>query len=58
MKTALAEEAWDVVISEDRMPAFDSRDALAVLRGTGAEVPLIVVCGEVADGAALALVRS
>jgi hypothetical protein len=40
MKIALAEEIWDVVISEDRMPAFDSRDALAMLRDSAAEVPL------------------
>jgi hypothetical protein len=42
MKNALAEEIWDVVISEDRMPALDSRDALAVLRDSAAEVPLVV----------------
>jgi PAS domain S-box-containing protein len=58
MKTALAEETWDVVISEDRMPAFDSRDALAVLRGSDAEVPLIVVCGKVAEGAAMAALHA
>jgi DNA-binding NtrC family response regulator len=58
MRHALAAETWDVVISEDRIPAFDSRDALAVLRGSDAEVPLIVVCGEVAEGAAMAAFRA
>jgi DNA-binding NtrC family response regulator len=54
MKNALAEEIWDVVISEDRMPAFDSRDALAVLRASAAEVPLVVVSGKVAEETAMA----
>jgi DNA-binding NtrC family response regulator len=54
MKDALAEEIWDVLISEDGMPAFDSRDALAVLRDSAAEVPLVVVSGKVAEETALA----
>jgi PAS domain-containing protein len=58
MTTAIAEEIWDVVISEDRMPAFDPRNALAVLRDSGAEVPLVVVSGKVAHGAATTAFRA
>jgi DNA-binding NarL/FixJ family response regulator len=58
MRIALAEETWDVVISEERMPAFDSRSALAVLRDSGAEVPLVVFSGKVAEGTAMAALRA
>jgi DNA-binding NtrC family response regulator len=54
MKTALVEEPWDVVVSEHRMPAFDSFQALAVLGASGVTAPLIMFTGSMCRETALA----
>lgn len=58
MKTALGEGTWDVVISEHRMPAFDSFKALTVLGASGVTVPLIMFTGSIGWGTALAAFRA
>jgi len=58
MKTALEEEAWDVVVSENRMPAFDSFKALAVLDASGVTVPLIMFTGSICRETARAAFRA
>jgi DNA-binding NtrC family response regulator len=58
MKTALVEETWDVVISEHRMPAFDSFKALAVLGASGVSVPLIMFTGSIRGEMAIAAFRA
>jgi DNA-binding NtrC family response regulator len=58
MKTALVEGTWDVVVSEHRMPAFDSFKALAVLGASGVTVPLIMFTGSIRRGIALAAFRA
>jgi DNA-binding NtrC family response regulator len=54
MKAALVEETWDVVVSEHRMPAFDSFKALAVLDASRLTVPLIMFTGSICRETALA----
>jgi DNA-binding NtrC family response regulator len=58
MKTALVEETWDVVVSEHRIPAFDSFKALAVLGASGVTVPLIMFTGSIPGELALAAFRA
>jgi CheY-like chemotaxis protein len=58
MKTALVEETWDVVVSEHRMPAFDSFRALAVLGASGVTVPLIMFTGSIPGELARAAFRA
>jgi DNA-binding NtrC family response regulator len=58
MKTALVEGTWDVVVSEHRMPAFDSFKALAVLGASGVTVPLIMFTGPIRWEMTLAAFRA
>jgi DNA-binding NtrC family response regulator len=58
MKTALVEETWDVIVSEHRIPAFDSFQALAVLGASGVTVPLIMFTGSIPGELALAAFRA
>lgn len=40
---ALAEERWDVIISDRLMPLFSSQDALETLHGSDMDIPFILV---------------
>jgi PAS domain S-box-containing protein len=52
---ALEENGWDLVLSDHRMPRFDAFDALAVLRASRVDIPLIVVSGAVGEETAVAV---
>lgn len=43
--TALERSPWDVVISDNALPAFSSRHALAAVRERGLAMPFIVLSG-------------
>lgn len=48
---------YDVVISDFRMPGWTGLDALAALRASGSDAPLIVVTGTLGDESAVELVK-
>ena len=59
MEAALEEEAWDLVISDHSMPAFDSLAALDLLRGKGfVDLPFIIVSGRIGEDAAVSAMRA
>jgi PAS domain S-box-containing protein len=58
MKAALAEQAFDIVLADNRLPHFDAIGALAVLKESGLDIPLIVVTGTMGDEAAVELVKA
>ena len=49
LKTALAEERWDAVISDFQMPGFTGMDALKIFRSTGLDIPFILVSGTIGE---------
>jgi two-component system cell cycle sensor histidine kinase/response regulator CckA len=58
MRDALANEAWDVVISDYRLPGFDASHALAILKETGWETPFIVVSGTIGEDMAVQMMKA
>ena len=46
MKNALAEQAWDIVIFDYRMPQFDAPGALQILRESGLDPLAILDTGD------------
>jgi len=58
MKTALAEQAFDIVISDNDMPQFDAPGALAVLKQSGPDIPFIIVSGAIGEENAVALMKA
>ncbi|MCJ7435706.1 MAG: PAS domain S-box protein, partial [Anaerolineales bacterium] len=58
MRAALDQRAWDVVISDYRLPQFDGRAALKLLQDTGRDIPFIVVSGTIGEETAVAMMRA
>jgi hypothetical protein len=55
---SLTRSTPDLVISDCKMPAFDSQEALRLLRDTTVNVPFIVVSGQIGEEAAADLMRA
>ena len=49
LRQALASGSWDIILSDYSLPGFDAPTALAVLRDSGQDIPLIVVSGSVGE---------
>lgn len=58
MAAALARGCWDIVIADFVLPRFSAPAALALLQGRGADVPFIIVSGQVGEEAAVEAMRS
>ncbi|QSA96175.1 PAS domain S-box protein [Methylococcus sp. EFPC2] len=55
---ALEEFRPDIVLSDYRLPAFDGRAALDILRERHAEIPVVMVTGAMGDEMAVELLRA
>jgi two-component system cell cycle sensor histidine kinase/response regulator CckA len=58
MKAALAEQVFDIVISDNDMPQFDAQGALAVLKESGLDIPFIIVSGSIGQEIGVALMKA
>jgi two-component system cell cycle sensor histidine kinase/response regulator CckA len=57
MSAALARQAWDAVVSDYSMPAFDGPHAFRTLRERGLDIPFIIVSGTVGEDVAVEAMR-
>jgi phosphoserine phosphatase RsbU/P len=53
LQQALAEETWDVVISDYVLPGFSGLEALRLVRRSGLDLPFIVVSGKIGEDTAV-----
>jgi len=58
MRSALLEKPWDIILSDYRMPTFDGLRALAVLKETGLDIPLIIVSGTIGEEIAVGAMKA
>ena len=58
MKAALADQAFDIVISDHGLPQFDAPGALAVLKESGLDIPFIIVSGAIGEEIAVELMKA
>jgi len=57
MRDALRESDWDIVISDDAMPRFNSLEALSVVKESGKDIPFIIYSGTMSDRTASMAMR-
>jgi PAS domain S-box-containing protein len=58
LKSAFEQEAWDAVLSDFRLPAFNGVEALGVFRSTGLDIPFIFVSGTIGEETAVAAMKA
>ena len=58
MIAALNSQQWDVVLADYRMPRFDGLLALQILRKHDADLPFIVVSGQIGEETAVELMKA
>jgi len=58
MQAALAQESWDVVISDYSLPQFNGHAALRLLQETGIDIPFIAVSGTMGEETAVAMMKT
>ncbi len=57
MRKALLEKPWDVIICDYQMPQFNGPAAIAILKETGIDIPLIIVSGAIGEETAVECMR-
>jgi len=58
MKSALGKKGWDVIICDYHLPQFDAPAAVALLKATGLDIPIIIMSGAVGEEMAVAAMRA
>jgi PAS domain S-box-containing protein len=58
MKAALARSKWDILVADYIMPRFSGLEALQILKGTGLDMPFIIVSGKIGEDIAVEAMRS
>jgi signal transduction histidine kinase len=58
MQNALGDGNWDVVLSDYNLPGFSANEALSVLKGSGLDIPFIIVSGCIGEEVAVALMKA
>jgi two-component system cell cycle sensor histidine kinase/response regulator CckA len=58
MSKALAEDEWDLVLSDFSMPHFSVREALGMLQDKGVDVPFVIVSATIGEEAAVEAMKA
>jgi diguanylate cyclase (GGDEF)-like protein/PAS domain S-box-containing protein len=58
MREALAAGSWDIVISDYTMPDFSALQALEIAKGHDADLPFIIVSGNIGEEVAVGAMRA
>jgi PAS domain S-box-containing protein len=57
MRKALEKESWDIILCDYSMPQFNGLAAIALLKETGIDIPLIIVSGAIGEETAVECMR-
>jgi PAS domain S-box-containing protein len=57
MRTALREKTWDIIVCDYQMPKFNGLAAIALLKETGNDIPMIIVSGAIGEETAADCMR-
>ena len=58
MKKALKDKQWDIILCDYKLPKFSGEQAIALLKETNIEIPLIIVSGTIGEETAVECMRS
>lgn len=58
LKESLAENSWDLILSDYNMPGFDGLSALRIIREHGLQIPVILISGTIGETLAVAAMKA
>jgi len=58
LTAALAEEPWDIVLSDYRLPQFNGSDALRLVQASDRDLPFIIVSGVIGEEQAVSVMKA
>ena len=58
MKKALSQNQWDIILCDYILPKFGGEQAIALLKETNIDIPLIIVSGSIGEEIAVQCMRS
>lgn len=58
LRAALARPEWDLVLADYQLPRFSGLEAIALVRASGRDLPIIVVSGAVGEETAVAAMKA
>ncbi len=58
LRDSLSSREWDIIISDHKMPHFDSFMALEILRESGKDIPFIIVSGTIGEEIAVSAMKA
>jgi len=58
LREALIRGKWDVVLSDAQLPRLDGLSALALVKESGKDIPFLLVCGQIGEEKAVAVLRA
>ena len=57
MKNALQEKQWNIILCDYKLPKFNAPSAIAVLKETNIDIPLLIVSGSIGEETAVECMR-
>src|SRR6266550_1338162 len=58
LRTALVDQTWDIAFSDHSMPRFRSRDAMAIVKEQGLDIPFVILSGAISEEEAVAAMQA
>ena len=58
LTSALAEEPWDIVLCDYRLPQFNGAEALRLVQASGHDLPFMIVSGVIGEEQAVAVMKA
>ena len=58
LRTALVDQTWDIAFSDHSMPRFRGRDALAIVKEQGLDIPFVILSGAISEEEAVAAMQA
>jgi len=57
MKQALTDKLWDIILCDYKMPHFSAPSAIALLKESGIDIPIIIISGAIGEETAVECMR-
>src|SRR6266513_4858192 len=58
LRTALVDQTWDIAFSDHSMPRCRSRDAMAIVKEQGLDIPFVILSGAISEEEAVAAMQA